>query len=269
MVKQACEAPGSYLGWAKKVGVNETWLDAFFLLDAGLDQKLVSFLKQAKSQGMGVQFLVSDMKQFNTLLTFCGTQLLKAGVFPDAFQTDYEPGNKEDATSQFQDHVTMKSRLADFEEEFGTKIRLTVSVQYWYIDYGPADTVGNKIPTTDYPVSKATVAADGKSTVPCPPKPYGDALLELGLDLTLQDYGNPNWDATPLSLAKLWCDRALDHKCQVYVGLDVGPPTSAYAFEQDIAGMEALLESIYTSLFSHSGFAGMAVHNTLWYGAFT
>ncbi|MFZ4580628.1 MAG: hypothetical protein ACOYOB_19760 [Myxococcota bacterium] len=250
---QVVADPVPYLKWAKARGVNRTWIDLINVV--GKTQAVWTFLTLAKKQAMQTQFLFASTgsadlagpgaKEMDDIFKL----LLKLdkSLWPTALQTNYETGllvGGTDAKKAFEAHKMFKTKLDAFNAANGSVIGLTASVLYWWYNYEPG---GNP----------PKVAG----------KDYGLALLELGVDVTVQDYRDPpEWTILP---AKKWCELAGALGRQAWIGLLVGPGTTGgnvHAYAKDMWNLEPDLSDIAKACIDKPGFSGVAVHTAYYYG---
>jgi hypothetical protein len=263
--------PGEYLAWAKQHHVNATWIDV-----VNMHEKVAAlgnFLKLAKAQGMTTQFIFGTagaqpadpmglgLADLVKVLLLIGK--LDPAIRPMGVQSDLEHGmlfGSSDASTAFAAHVKYKEKVDTYNIGKVQKLKMVASVLYWWIKF-EAETKPPLVDNKDYGYDK---------------KEYGSALLALGWDVTVQDYRKPSWAQAP---AVAWCDAAAKVGRVASIGMSLGPPeASAYNYdgaindplEEDggkIANLEADLTALATSCMGNLGFAGMAVHDSCWYGA--
>ena len=245
----------AYLGWAKARGIDRTWMDVANLHDKSV--QLNVFLKTAKQHGMSTQFLFCATDDAGKDPTGIGAEdlanvlklikSLDADVWPTGVQSDLEYGLKDtkaNATKAYNAHVSFRAVVAAFNKLHDSNLNLLASVMYWWINYEQENA----------PI----VSGEDKA--------YGELLLELGLDVTVQDYRKPDpgWAD---KAAQAWCDLAGQHGRQASIGMAVGPPDpSDYDYDSSIHSLDNEMYHLAGSCIDKDGFGGMAVHDALWYG---
>jgi len=273
--------PTEYLSWAKKHCVIDTWIDVTGL--HGSVPNLKKFLGLAKSQGMTTQFLadtgVGPIKEpvelggpaFQKLLTLIES-IDDKSLWPKAVQTNLEglySNVKEGATpaekkakelmdnkivGYYSAHKNYLEQVVAFNAKHGVSPKLVASVGNWWINFNPIDP-----PTA--PVVVGMYNAKGEKLS------YGESLLSLGCDVSVQDYRPPNWEWSP---AVAWCDMAAKYGRNAYIGMSVGPPKDgAYVYYNKMNELEPDLNARSDSCFDKVSFSGMAIHTAAWYGSAT
>jgi len=259
--------PQPYLKWAKDNGIYETWMDVSSLHDQ-ID-KLNAFLKAGAAQGMSTQFLFdvdnpnelqssgkTYSQKFTALLKFISK--LDQDFWPSGVQTDIEPtaltNGPGDATNAYNAHKTYLLYMDLFNMIHDSQLSLSASVMYWWLKF-EAETVSPK--------------ANGMD--------YGEALLELGIDVTVQDYRAPG--KNEIAPARRWSEVADDHGRLAHIGVLIGPPIASTEYCDRMEDLEPHLKSIADSCGADSpgdpgytaghdgamGFGGVAVHDTYHY----
>lgn len=241
--KQVVANPTKYLNWAKAKGVNQTWLHVKGLAAEQMDQKLGKFLKTAKLQGMSTQFLVEHdpfvvEDEIDVALSLIAK--LDPAEWPTGVLTDME-GNNFPAIYNF--HQIVKDKVDAFNHNNGSSLNMAASPGHWWVKWA-ADVVPAQVNGRD----------------------LGLALLALGFDVAVQSY--LPYPSIVAKCAKHWCKLAEPLGRRVSVGMLVGPPGGgATAYSGFMNEFERDMKAVATSLASEESFAGMAVHDALWYGA--
>jgi len=273
--------PIEYLAWARAHCVVETWIDVTSLHGDALSLK--KFLALAKSQGMATQFLADTGKgpidqpvesggpALTKLLTLIES-IDDKSLWPLGVQTNLEglSSNVNEGTTQKQKeeksimdnkikgyyaaHKLYLNLVSAFNVKHGVDLRLVASVGNWWINFNPID------PPTAPVVVGMYDTKGGKLS-------YGEALLSLGCDVSVQDYSPPNWDWSP---AVAWCDMAAKYGRRAFIGMSVGPPKDgAYVYYNKMSQLEPDLDARSDSCIDKTSFSGMAIHTAAWYGSAT
>ncbi len=291
--------PKIYLDWAKKWGINSTWLDPTNIFgNAALISKLKDFLVASAEQGMTTQFLFGNDPDLlyktwlltaqvdNLLVLLLELKKLKLDVklWPLALQIDLEPHRNSDfyfpkknvidpkvenpnaVYAYLVTLVVIKLKLQAFNKSQGTNIGLVSAVAFWYIKTEPT--------SAEVPMWAG--------------QDFGKEIMKLGVDVAVMNYRN-SLESAMIS-ATPWVALAASLGRTAAIGFEtkdltvpdphllaVPDPQAVQVSEEAFISyswgerkklLKSDLLAMSSKFYGQLGFGGVAVHDAEWFATF-